>query len=210
MIYSASPQGYELVIIGWIAIVSTFFGSLPLGAFVRKFYSLSPAKTSQFKPQLKYVLSQGLDVLKGVLIIALVQGEGINLIHTFVYPGVEFSASLHFISAWVAGLFALIGHCYTPWKALREGKGVSLLLGIGFMLSPAAALLGISGAILAWMDERDSAVISITGIVLATVSHLILYPLQSCTWVGVFYLYVIFGQFESYIQFDLQSKSLKN
>lgn len=40
----------------------------------------------------------------------------------------------------LAGLAAVIGHCYTPWLRFRGGKGVATYLGAIFTLSPASGL----------------------------------------------------------------------
>ena len=49
-------------------------------------------------------------------------------------------------AAWmmIAGIAALIGHCYPIWLKFRGGKGVATAAGVFFMLSP----LGTAGAVL--------------------------------------------------------------
>jgi len=44
----------------------------------------------------------------------------------------------------LAGLAAVLGHCYTPWLRLRGGKGVATFLGATFVLSPLSGLAFIA------------------------------------------------------------------
>jgi len=41
----------------------------------------------------------------------------------------------------VAGLGAILGHCYTPWLGFRGGKGVATMLGTFALLTPTATLI---------------------------------------------------------------------
>lgn len=43
----------------------------------------------------------------------------------------------------LAGLAALVGHCFPAWLKFRGGKGVATALGIFSVLSPASALAGL-------------------------------------------------------------------
>jgi acyl phosphate:glycerol-3-phosphate acyltransferase len=43
----------------------------------------------------------------------------------------------------LAGLAALVGHCFPAWLKFRGGKGVAIALGIFSALSPASALAGL-------------------------------------------------------------------
>jgi glycerol-3-phosphate acyltransferase PlsY len=43
----------------------------------------------------------------------------------------------------VAGLGAILGHCYSPWMSFRGGKGVATMLGTFAVLAPAATLVAI-------------------------------------------------------------------
>lgn len=206
-----SLGGSRLVILGFIFLLSAFLGCLPIGAFVRRTYGISPIQShSSLKSQLRYALSQGLDILKGVLIIALIQAKGADGLAALGADGWTIPGGMSRSLVWLSGLFALVGHCYTPWRMLREGKGVSILLGIGLILSPVATLFGIAGAILAWMDHRDFSIMSLTALLISTLTHLILYPMESYMWVGVFYLYFVLSQFESDMDHLLGIKGVKD
>lgn len=44
----------------------------------------------------------------------------------------------------LAGLAAILGHCYSPWLAFRGGKGVATFLGVAFALAPVSGFAFIA------------------------------------------------------------------
>jgi glycerol-3-phosphate acyltransferase PlsY len=46
-------------------------------------------------------------------------------------------------AAAVAGLGAILGHCYTPWLGFRGGKGVATMVGTFLLLAPQAATMAV-------------------------------------------------------------------
>jgi glycerol-3-phosphate acyltransferase PlsY len=79
-----------------------------------------------------------LDALKGAVAVGVAARLGLGLPVWFHVPG----AAPLVVSAppvWplipLAGLAAVVGHCYSPWLRFRGGKGVATFLGATFALS---------------------------------------------------------------------------
>lgn len=51
-------------------------------------------------------------------------------------------------AAAVAGLGAILGHCYSPWMGFRGGKGVATMLGTFAVLAPSATLAAVGAFLL--------------------------------------------------------------
>lgn len=54
----------------------------------------------------------------------------------------------------VAGLGAILGHCYSPWMGFRGGKGVATMLGTFAVLSPAGTLAAVVAFLLVAVATR--------------------------------------------------------
>lgn len=140
---------------GWPYLVFGFLvGSIPFGLLVSRVFfkrdireagsgnigAANALRTMGRKAGIAVLL---LDALKGVVAVAAagwlwlhvpvdfsVQGTVLNLIYE---PPLRPLMPL-------AGVAAVVGHCYTPWLRFRGGKGVATFLGATLMLSPPAAL----------------------------------------------------------------------
>ena len=66
----------------------------------------------------------------------------------------------------IAGLAAMIGHCFPVWLSFKGGKGVATFLGIVLALNPMVGL----GACLAWLAGAFSTRISSVGALVASVA----------------------------------------
>ena len=66
----------------------------------------------------------------------------------------------------IAGLAAMIGHCFPVWLRFKGGKGVATFLGIVLALNPMVGL----GACLAWLAGAFSTRISSVGALVASVA----------------------------------------
>jgi len=62
----------------------------------------------------------------------------------------------------LAGLAALLGHCFPVWLGLKGGKGVATALGVFVVLCPLAALAGFVVFLLAFVVWRYVSLASIT------------------------------------------------
>lgn len=127
----------------WIPAAAYLLGSIPFGLLLSKLFG-------------------GGDVRKagsgnvGATNVARVAGP-LPGIFTLVLDGTKGAAAVWLAArftnesaAWmtVAGLAALIGHCYPVWLRFRGGKGVATAAGMFLVLCPLAALGSISVFIL--------------------------------------------------------------
>ena len=91
----------------------------------------------------------------------------------------------------IAGLLALLGHCYPVWTKFRGGKGVATFLGIILALSPIVGLAFCS----TWLATAVVARISSLSALVATASAIILGPFftqQSLTGLSVTLAILVF------------------
>jgi acyl phosphate:glycerol-3-phosphate acyltransferase len=68
----------------------------------------------------------------------------------------------------VAGFFAILGHCFSPFLGGKGGKGVATSLGVFAVVAPALALVGIAVFMLVAVRTRVPALGSLSGIAAAT------------------------------------------
>ncbi len=137
-----------------------------------------------------------LDILKGfvptLLAINLIRftgqptGMGIPALMAWAY---QFPAESQFTAQLlqvVAGLFAILGHNYSPWVGFKGGKGIATSAGVVIALMPAAIVLLVAIWGLVFLTTRYVSVASIAAVVVLPV--LTLYGswhhgrLQDGTW----------------------------
>lgn len=73
----------------------------------------------------------------------------------------------HFEQPWllpVAGLVAILGHCYSPWLEFQGGKGVATAAGVMLVVSPRATLLALICWGAAYGLTRKSSIGALTAI----------------------------------------------
>lgn len=141
---------------GWPYLLFAFaVGSIPFGLLVGRVFfktdirasgsgnigAANALRTLGRKAGIAVLL---LDALKGAVAVAVAWNL---LLHVPLYIAtygarVEIDPASGPIFALVplAGLAAVIGHCYTPWLGFRGGKGVATFLGAAIALSPASGL----------------------------------------------------------------------
>jgi len=79
------------------------------------------------------LIVQVIDILKGVLAVAVVA----PLIASGQTARGENVASM------LAGVAAVIGHCWSPWAGLRGGKGVNTAAGVLAIMAPIELIIGL-------------------------------------------------------------------
>lgn len=198
-----------------VCAAAFLLGSIPFGLLVARLFQVKDlrahgsgnigatnvARVVGFWPA--GALTLALDVLKGVIPVILAASYSLPLWQP-LFEGVELRSSLHL--SWLAGLFAVLGHCFSPWLHFRGGKGVATGLGVLLMLSPAAALIGIMGFLLAFLDQRIGSIASLSGLGVACVAHLVLNPMGSHLWAGAALIFVIVVRHESNISALLENR----
>ncbi len=151
----------------------------------------------------------------GIVVMALTFLRG-GVIAYFLSPvGVHVWASalgweLHVVPAglcWMGAFALLMGECFTPFRAFKGGRGIEGLLGVLTALSPWAALASVAGFGLAYLKTTTAELASLTGLMVATVVHLVLIRKGTPEWVGILILGLIF--FRHHLDLDrlLQRRS---
>ncbi len=105
-----------------------------------------------------------------------------------------------------AGLFAVLGHCYSPWLKFQGGKGVSTCFGVMAVISPFSALAGGIGFGTVFLRTRISSLSSLTGLAIASVMHLVLNPVSGYLLIGAAMLFVIILRHEANIDALLENR----
>ena len=72
-------------------------------------------------------------------------------------------------TAAVFGLFAFLGHCFTPWLKFNGGKGVATGLGVMLLLVPTAAISGLAAFLVVYLLKKKVSLGSLAGAVTAVV-----------------------------------------
>ena len=144
-----------------------------------------------------------LDIGKGTLAVFLVHPFGIFLWGKFqLLSGYEFST----FSVWLVGLFAVLGHCYSPWLHFKGGKGVATGLGTVLLLSPIAAAAGIAAFIITFFSKRTGSLASIAGLLVASTTHVVFEPVGAHLWLGAIMVFIILLRHESNITALLENR----
>jgi glycerol-3-phosphate acyltransferase PlsY len=105
-----------------------------LGADIRNSGSGNTGATNLFRTCGKGAGLAGLilDALKGALPVLAASGGLFGI----VPPADQWTVSL-------SGIFAVLGHVFSPWLGFRGGKGVATTLGVLLVLSPLSVLAGL-------------------------------------------------------------------
>ncbi len=172
-----------LAVGGWPYLAFGFLvGSIPFGVVVgRVFFKRDPRdagsgnigaanalRTLGRKAGLAVLL---LDALKGIVAVAAAGWLWLHLPVEFAVPGqgfvsVSFPAPVRPLMP-LAGLAAVLGHCYTPWLRFAGGKGVATFLGATFMLSSVAGLIFCAAWLAVVLPTGFASIGSLLGVALA-------------------------------------------
>lgn len=140
-----------------LLLVAYLLGSIPFGLLVARLFggrdvrehgsgNIGATNVSRVAGPLAGILTLVLDAAKGVAAVGLAR----------YFTGHS--------ALWMmlAGLAALIGHCFPLWLGLRGGKGVATALGVFVMLCPLAALAAFVLFLLVFAFWRYVSLASIT------------------------------------------------
>jgi acyl phosphate:glycerol-3-phosphate acyltransferase len=190
-------------------------GSVPFGLWVARIFHVknlrtqgsgnigatNVARVAGFWPA--GALTFFLDVVKGMLPVFLVRPQGIGIWAGALHlPDLELGMNL----PWMAGFFAVLGHCFSPWLYFRGGKGVATGFGAIALLSPWAALCGLLAFGLVFSIRRIGSLASLSGLAVASVSHLVLYPSGPYLLPGALLIATIVFRHESNIDALLENR----
>jgi glycerol-3-phosphate acyltransferase PlsY len=124
--------------LAWLLPAAYLLGSIPFGViFARLFGSADVRKSGSGNIGATNV-ARVAGPLAGILTLVFDTGKGA--------AAVWLAARIaHESAAWMmlAGLAALVGHCFPVWLKFKGGKGVAAALGVFLALCPAAALAAL-------------------------------------------------------------------
>jgi len=119
----------------WIPVAAYLLGSIPFGLLVTKLFGAGDVHAAGSGNVGATNVTRVAGPFAGILTLLLDAAKG----SVAVWLAAHFSGEL---SGWMvlAGLAALIGHCFPVWLRFHGGKGVATAAGMFLMLSPLALL----------------------------------------------------------------------
>jgi glycerol-3-phosphate acyltransferase PlsY len=122
----------------WIPVAAYLLGSIPFGLLLSKLFGAGDVRKAGSGNVGATNVGRVAGPLPGILTLVLDASKGAAA----VWLAARFANES---AAWmtVAGLAALIGHCFPVWLRFRGGKGVATAAGMFLMLSPLAGLSAI-------------------------------------------------------------------
>jgi glycerol-3-phosphate acyltransferase PlsY len=201
----------ELSLMAALYAAAFVIGSIPFGLIVAKIFGIenlrkqgsgnigatNVTRVGGFWPA--GFLTLFFDTLKGAATITLVASP-------YLASWVPEIHDLSVASVWTTGFFTVFGHCYSPWLKFKGGKGVATGLGVIAVLTPYAALIGVLVFIYAFLLVRVGSLASISGLVAASVAHLVFYPIEPYLWVAGLMVLVILFRHESNLDALLEGR----
>jgi glycerol-3-phosphate acyltransferase PlsY len=127
----------------WIPAAAYLLGSIPFGLILSKLFGASDVRKAGSGNVGATNVARVAGPLAGILTLVLDAAKGSAAVWLAARFGNESSAWMT-----VAGLAALIGHCFPVWLRFRGGKGVATAAGMFLVLSPLAGLSAIAVFIL--------------------------------------------------------------
>jgi glycerol-3-phosphate acyltransferase PlsY len=138
-----------------VCILAFVFGSIPFGFVIGKLKgvdvrqygsgNIGATNVSRVLGKKWGAIVLLLDALKGALPVLYLKVTGYSIEHQVL-----------------AGLFAILGHCFSPFLKLRGGKGVATGLGVFLVVSPKVTLIAFLVFLLVFLTTRYVSLSSIT------------------------------------------------
>ena len=157
-------------------LIAYLVGGIPFGYLLAKQYGINVKEhgsgnigatnvlrvLKEFKPEVaKKVAGMTLafDALKGAVIILIAKFMGMSL---------ETQYSI--------AVFAVIGHCFSPFLKFEGGKGVATTAGVMLVLLPIEAIIGLAVWFIMAKTLKISSISSLTGILVGIASSYFIHP----------------------------------
>ncbi|MBC7693419.1 MAG: glycerol-3-phosphate 1-O-acyltransferase PlsY [Methylotenera sp.] len=198
-----------------ILVIAFLLGSIPFGLLVARLFQVKDlssrgsgnigatnvSRVLGFWPAGAMTLA--LDMFKGMLPVILLLPPVLAIwADAAGLPSTEVSPML----IWATGLAAVLGHCYSPWLKFKGGKGVATGFGVLLILSPWSALTGFAAFVITFLSRRTGSLSSLAGLMVASITHLILYSTAGYLWFGALLILVILIRHESNLNALLESR----
>lgn len=145
----------------------------------------------------------GFGFLKGALAVVLASEAGFDFLEGILEISF-YDVPLYL--TWLSGFLVVVVHCHWPWTRSDREKGVSVGLGALAMMAPWTALAAIVGFLLCFVHNRQTALSSLMGIMVAGTIQLVIYPIGAHLWFAVLMVLVVLFRFESEIDKILESR----
>jgi glycerol-3-phosphate acyltransferase PlsY len=123
------------VSLAWIPVAAYLLGSIPVGVILTRMLGKGDVRNAGSGNIGATNVARVAGPLAGVLTLVLDAAKGA----TAVWLAARFTSES---ASWmvIAGLSALIGHCFPVWLGFRGGKGVATAAGVFLVLCPLALL----------------------------------------------------------------------
>ena len=184
------------------AAASFFVGAIPFGYLLVRFVlkkdikkegsgNIGATNVARVAGKKLGILTLILDIIKGMACVITAISVALPAGHAAVF-----------------GLFAFLGHCFTPWLKFNGGKGVATGLGVMLLLVPSAALSGLAAFLVVYLAQKKVSLGSLAGAITAvTVTWDSNNPLATQICVSLLVLILIFRH-KSNISRLMQRKEL--
>ena len=141
----------------WIPVVAYLLGSIPFGLFIAKFFggtdiraegsgNIGASNVTRVVGPVAGIFTLILDAAKGALPVWLAA--------RYTEPSATWMM--------IAGLAALVGHCFPIWLKFKGGKGVATALGVFLVICPMGALCDLALFSIVAIYSRYSSLGSLT------------------------------------------------
>lgn len=123
----------------WLALVAYLLGAIPFGLWLAKLFGGTDIRSQGSGNIGASNVTRVVGPLPGILTLILDAAKGALA----VWLAGRFAQQS---AAWmmVAGLCALMGHCFSIWLKFKGGKGVATALGVFLVICPLAALCDLA------------------------------------------------------------------
>jgi acyl phosphate:glycerol-3-phosphate acyltransferase len=124
--------------LAWLLLAAYILGSIPFGVILARLFGSADVRKSGSGNIGATNVARVAGPLAGILTLVFDTAKGAAA----VWLAAHFSQES---AAWMmlAGLAALVGHCFPVWLKFKGGKGVAPALGVFLALCPAAALAAL-------------------------------------------------------------------
>ncbi len=144
-------------------LIGFAFGSVPFGYLLVRLTTGADVRQTGSGNIGATNVARALGAKGGAVTLVLDAAKGAAGVYVAAYIGVALFGVDQTAWAACAALGAVLGHCYTPWLALRGGKGVATLIGAFGVLAPAPTAVGAGVLLVAVAMSRMVSLASLSG-----------------------------------------------
>lgn len=163
-------EQYELLILAGLCVSFYLLGSIPTGVILAKLMNLGDLRSiGSGSTGATNVLRTGNKVAALLTLVIDTSKGAAAVVLAMAFIGTEHH---HFLM--VAGLLAVIGHCFPLWLKFNGGKGVATALGVLLTATPLTGLMCLSLWLGTFFSKRIS---SLSALIACAAAPVITYSL---------------------------------